>query len=279
MTSARDGRAVGRPVQAQVAGDSPGRRHTPGQVSAGVWSGVLQPAVPPQTIPATAAVFGVFSLLLALVVYLIVPWLAAAFGVPGLVAWYVAGTLVVLLPMLVFAVLMARRETASGGLLALALRLRLGRLSGADVAWAFGGTLAAVLLTGAIAAVARVVDPAFVAGPPFLRDSAGWPVPWLLVAWLPLYVSNILGEELCWRGYLLPRQEAVSGRATGLLNGLFWCLFHWSFGWQIMLLTLPLALVLPAVVQRRRNTWIGILIHGVFNAGGFAAVLAGVGAA
>jgi membrane protease YdiL (CAAX protease family) len=216
---------------------------------------------------------------LALVVYLIVPWLAAAFRVPGLVAWYVGGALVVLLPMLVFAVLMARQETAPAGRRAAAKRLRLGPLTGADVAWAFGGTLAVVLLTVAIAASARAVDPSFSAGPPFLRDSAGWPVPWLVLAWLPLFFSNILGEELCWRGYLLARQEALTGRAAWLLNGLLWCLFHWSFGWQIMLLTLPLALVLPALVQRRRNTWIGILMHAVFNAGGFAVVLTGVGPA
>jgi membrane protease YdiL (CAAX protease family) len=230
-------------------------------------------ALQPLGIASTAAVFGAFSLLTALVVGLGVPWLHAMLGVPNLVAWYITGTLGLLLPMLVFAVLMARREVVPPDRHGVTVRLRLTRLSRADAAWALGGLLVIVLLTAAIMVVARAADPLFVAGPSFLRGPLGWPVLWILLAWIPLYVSNILGEELCWRGYLLPRQEVAAGRGAWLLNGVCWCLFHWSFGWQIMLLTLPISLILPAIVQRRQSTWVGIIIHGLFNAAGFVAVI------
>jgi len=35
---------------------------------------------------------------------------------------------------------------------------------------------------------------------------------WLFLAWLPYFFFNIVGEELLWRGYLLPRQVGVLGR-------------------------------------------------------------------
>jgi hypothetical protein len=74
---------------------------------------------------------------------------------------------------------------------------------------------------------------------------------------------------LCWRGYVLPRQEAAMGPLAWLGNGIPWCLFHWSFGWPILVMLLPITLLLPWIVQRRRNTWVGIVIHAVFNSTGF----------
>jgi membrane protease YdiL (CAAX protease family) len=42
-----------------------------------------------------------------------------------------------------------------------------------------------------------------------------------------------------------------------------------------MLLLLPIALLLPWIVQRRRNTSVGIVIHAIFNAAGFIAAVSG----
>jgi membrane protease YdiL (CAAX protease family) len=42
-----------------------------------------------------------------------------------------------------------------------------------------------------------------------------------------------------------------------------------EFGWPVMLLLLPVALLLPWIVQRRRNTLVGMIIHAVFNAADF----------
>src|SRR5215510_4699098 len=41
---------------------------------------------------------------------------------------------------------------------------------------------------------------------------------WILGAWLPFFVLNIVGEEFTWRGVALPRQEAAFG-GSGLAGG------------------------------------------------------------
>jgi len=125
-----------------------------------------------------------------------------------------------------------------------------------------------VTASAAILAFARHLDPSFQPSPSFLARNSGSNAR-VFAAWIPLFVTNILGEELCWRGYVLPRQEATWGPAAWLANGIPWCLFHWSLGWPILVMLLPITLLLPWVVQRRRNTWVGIIIHAVFNAAGF----------
>lgn len=225
-------------------------------------------------IVSSAALFGTFSLLLWLTLVAVIPWLRDAFGVPPIIGWYVSGTVFVLLPILLFGVLMAWRELPTRNLAQLCTRLRLGALGGGDIAWAIGGLLTISFVSVLILALAHHLDPNFRPSPEFLRQPPGWHV-WVFAAWIPLFVSNVVGEGLCWRGYVLPRQEAALGNAAWLLNGIMWCLFHWSFGWPIMLVLLPIALLLPWIVQRRRNTWVGMIIHAVFNAAGFMAAISG----
>lgn len=231
---------------------------------------------PPIVLAGSAAVFGAFSIFLWLTTAAVIPWLRDAFGVSPLFGWYVSGTALVLVPILVFGCLMAWRELPKPDLALLRTRLRLNPMNRGDVLWTIGGLVAIATATAAILGLARAIDPGFRPSPWFLQQPPGWHA-WVFAAWIPLFVSNILGEELCWRGYLLPRQEAGFGRVAWLPNGILWCLFHWSFGWPIMVTLVPIALLLPWIVQRRGNTSIGIAIHGVFNAVGFVAVASGVG--
>jgi membrane protease YdiL (CAAX protease family) len=149
-------------------------------------------------------------------------------------------------------------------------------LNRGDVIWTIGGLFAIAAATAAILALARYIDPSFRPAPWFLQQAPGWHAS-VFATWIPLFVSNILGEELCWRGYLLPRQAAALGRMAWLPNGILWCLFHWSFGWPIMVTLLPMTLLLPWIVQRRRNTTVGIVMHGLFNAVGFILATSGAG--
>jgi membrane protease YdiL (CAAX protease family) len=99
---------------------------------------------------------------------------------------------------------------------------------------------------------------------------------WILGAWLPFFVLNIIGEEFVWRGVILPRQEVAFGGRAWLVNGILWLLFHAAFPWQVLLTLLPITLILPYVVQRRRSTWSGIVIHGGFGAVGFLVLAFGL---
>jgi membrane protease YdiL (CAAX protease family) len=99
---------------------------------------------------------------------------------------------------------------------------------------------------------------------------------WIYLAWLPFLFFNIMGEECMWRGYIMPRQEVVYGRWTWLVHGSFWLLFHAPFGWQLMITLVPVLYIESYIVQKRRNTWTGVLIHVVFGVIGFLSVSQGL---
>jgi membrane protease YdiL (CAAX protease family) len=99
---------------------------------------------------------------------------------------------------------------------------------------------------------------------------------WLIGFWLLWLLINIGGEELLWRGYALPLQEKVFGRHAWIVNGLLWNFFvHAFMPWGYITL-LPISLILPYLVQRHRNTWIGIVIHGVGNLLVLAVLIPGI---
>jgi membrane protease YdiL (CAAX protease family) len=75
---------------------------------------------------------------------------------------------------------------------------------------------------------------------------------------------------------ILPRQEAALGRGAWVANAPGWLLFHLAFGWLLMVVLLSILIILPYAVQRRQNTWVGVVIHAVVNGPGFVAVALGV---
>ena len=132
-------------------------------------------------------------------------------------------------------------------------------------------------LTGGIGATLRMLHYGAGLQPSFMAfEPLGPGRYWILGAWLPFFVLNIVGEEFVWRGVVLPRQEAAFGGKAWLINGVLWLLFHAAFPWQVLLTLVPITVLLPYVVQRRRNTWVGIVIHAGFGAMGFLALAFGL---
>ena len=220
------------------------------------------------------ATFGFFSILLWLAIYVGIDWLRHTFGLSIMVSWFISGTLIALLPMIVYTVLMVRREGAIS-LHDYAEHLRIKSLKAADAKAVIGGLIAVAAASGVLFGIARLLDPKFLPIPPFMEVPSG-NLLWILLGWIPLYICNILGEELLWRGYVLPRQELVFGKSAWLVNAILWLLYHWSINLPAMVLILPTTLVVPWIVQRRQNTWVGILIHGIFNAMGFIMTVTGL---
>jgi uncharacterized protein len=72
--------------------------------------------------------------------------------------------------------------------------------------------------------------------------------------------NTVLGEELLFRGLLLPRMRAAFGRADWLVNGVIFGLYHLHQPWSI-----PSAIVGGAMsayaTRRLRSAWMGILAH------------------
>ncbi len=77
-------------------------------------------------------------------------------------------------------------------------------------------------------------------------------------------IINILGEELFWRGYVFPRQELRNGKTTFLIHGLLWAFTHLFQYWLIFPILVG-SIALSYLVQRTKNTWIGILAHMLNN--------------
>jgi membrane protease YdiL (CAAX protease family) len=87
---------------------------------------------------------------------------------------------------------------------------------------------------------------------------------------------NILGEELWWRGFIMPCQEPVFGHRTWIVQSILHAGFHFSFGPGLIFILLPTVFVLPWAVQRSRNTSVGLIVHGGLNGPAFLAISLGL---
>jgi uncharacterized protein len=78
---------------------------------------------------------------------------------------------------------------------------------------------------------------------------------------LALLVFTILGEELLFRGFLLPRMNGAFGRGDWVANGLIFTGYHLHVPWA-MPATLLDTFIIAYPTKRYRSTWIGIAVHG-----------------
>ena len=161
-------------------------------------------------------------------------WLATRFGIsvlkphlagPDILSWFFAGGSVFFV--LFLATLVALRiEQGESWRANFAKRLRFRRINPADVGWSLAALLVCGLLSAGIAGFWGWASqtwqslPAPEASLPFIHMEPVTPDTfWVLLAWLPLFFFNIAGEELWWRGYILPRQEQEHGSASTLVHG------------------------------------------------------------
>jgi CAAX protease family protein len=94
------------------------------------------------------------------------------------------------------------------------------------------------------------------AGHALITHSLIWP----LVLVVMMLLNTVLGEELLFRGLLLPRMHGAFGKADWVANGLLFALYHLHQWWSIPGSLLDMfALALPA--KRYRSAGIAILVH------------------
>jgi membrane protease YdiL (CAAX protease family) len=230
---------------------------------------------PPMGWLPTLAIFAGAGLLLYVATHLLIPALAGATGVEPIAFWFLVGGLSVFAPLVAVGVFLLRREESPHA--PWRTRLRFRRMDRGDWVWAMGALVIVVLLTGMVQTTLGLLAPESGVGPGFMTlEPLSSGRYWILAAWLPFWVLNIMGEEFLWRGVMLPRQEAALGDRAWLANAVGWTLFHLAFGWHLLLLLLPILLILPYVVQRRRNSWVGVVVHAGLNGPGFLAVAFGL---
>jgi membrane protease YdiL (CAAX protease family) len=94
------------------------------------------------------------------------------------------------------------------------------------------------------------------AGKSFLDGAFGW-YGLILVMFL---FNTVLGEELLFRGYLLPRMNGVFGRGDWVANGLLFAGYHLHVPWAIPGTLLEM-FTTAYPTKRYRSAWIGIAVH------------------
>lgn len=88
--------------------------------------------------------------------------------------------------------------------------------------------------------------------------SGAW--DWFAVAVVLAVFNTVLGEELLFRGFLLPRMNGAFGRADWLANGVLFAVYHLHMPWVIPAVLLD-SLILSYPTKRFQSAWIGIVVH------------------
>lgn len=93
-------------------------------------------------------------------------------------------------------------------------------------------------------------------GEEFFRDAWGW---FAVVVVLAIF-NTVLGEELLFRGLLLPRMRAVFGRWDWVANGVLFAVYHLHTFWVIPTALFDMfSLAYPS--RRFQSAWMGIIVH------------------
>lgn len=213
-------------------------------------------------------------------------------GMPALMSWgltqfeaFIVSFTVPSAILLAMAIGLCQQESQIATWANMRRRFRLHRLTRRDMLWVVGGFIFAFMAGGmtqvgaqqliaAIPAIAppdffpSFLDPRVVLSASILEDLVGAPVRgnWgVLILFAIALAFNIFGEELWWRGLILPRQESRHGNLTWLIHGLMWLLFHVPFyPWAVVQL-IPICLTIPFISQRRRNNSTAIVMHWLYN--------------
>jgi len=95
------------------------------------------------------------------------------------------------------------------------------------------------------------------AGQSFMSGNWGW---FGLI--LVLFIFNtVLGEELLFRGLLLPRMNRVFGRADWAANGVLFAAYHLHVPWMMPATVLIDTFAISYPSKRYQSAWIGIAVH------------------
>ncbi len=218
-----------------------------------------------------AGVWAAAALPMAVLSWVVAPWLADRLDGPGTLARALLVTLTVgLVWQFVLVLLLVHRERGSvrWPVLKDALWLQAPRSPSTG---RVGGRLWLVLVPAVLLVAAEEFIPTFTIPSgrdlaEFLDSDAGGDLfsgswGWFAVIVALVVFNTVLGEELLFRGLLLPRMQGAFGRGDWVANGLLFAAYHLHVPWAII----PTALVDTFAVaypsRRYRSALIGIIVH------------------
>lgn len=207
----------------------------------------------------------------------LIPFLSNITGQEMILFWFIVAGLGIFTPLIITGLLVLRKEGYTLSKDTWNRRLRFRKITRNDILYLITGLISvgalSVLIMKLITLWIGEFDhsPAFMSFEPLTKGRY-----WLLLVWIPYWILNILGEEILWRGVMLPRQETVFGKHTWIVHGFGWGLFHIAFGWQLLLTLTPLIFIQSYIVQKTKNSWNGVIMHGGLNGPSFLAICFGL---
>lgn len=222
-------------------------------------------------------VFCLASAILFLETNFLIPYLAEISGYEKILIWFFVAGLGMFLPMLIVSYIIIRLEGYVLNNILWKDRLRFKKISKVDLLNSFFGLLTILVLSFIILQLIELFLGAVKSQPPFMEfEPLSYGRYWILAAWFPYWILNIMGEEIFWRGVILPKQEITFGKFTWIIHGTLWGVFHIAFGWHLLFTLLPILYIQAYLVQKQKNTWVGVIIHAGVNGPGFLAISLGL---
>lgn len=225
--------------------------------------------------------FGIPSLYFFAITNVGIPYLTKNQSLHPALSWFIAGYLV-FVPLFIAAVYSIKHEEKHADLLTLLNRLRIKKLSKQDWYWTVSSAALILITTGIIMIGSKIFSLRFgfhelQTTPQFMKFNTlqGYEKLYLLL-WLPMFFFNVVGEEMFWRGYILPRQELTHGNKAWLVNAVLWMVFHICFGIDLMIVLLPTLLIIPYIAQKSKNILIGMITHAALNGPMFMLIALGI---
>ena len=84
---------------------------------------------------------------------------------------------------------------------------------------------------------------------------------WFGLIIVEMVFNTVLGEELLFRGFLLPRMNGAFGDKDWIANGVLFAGYHLHEPWAIIPSMIGDTLILAGPSKRYRSAWVGIAVH------------------
>jgi membrane protease YdiL (CAAX protease family) len=217
------------------------------------------------------------ALIMFLLTRYLIPFLTNLTGQETILFWFIIGGVGIFAPLILTGLFLLRKEGSPLTRETFINRLRFRKPNTKELLLSLAGLIIAGLASALIMKMVESFSGTFDHSPPFMSfEPLSKGRYWLLGVWLPYWKLNIFGEEFLWRGVLLPVQEKAFGRYAWVIHGTGWGLFHIAFGWQLLLTLLPLLYLQSFLVQKTKNSWTGVIMHGGLNGPAFLAICFGL---
>ena len=207
----------------------------------------------------------------------LIPFLTRITGIETIIYWFLVAGILIFLPLIILSYTILKAEGYKINHEMFVKRLRFKKLELKDIYWSIAGLIVVSMLSVLLMKVTTLFIGKFDSSPPFMTfEPLSSGRFWILALWFPYWLLNILGEEIMWRGVMLTRQEIAFGKNAWIIHGFGWAIFHIAFGWQLLFLFIPLLFILPFIVQKTKNSWVGVIMHAGINGPSFIAIALGL---